>query len=129
MGEAWKKSEALAARRERQKVRERQAEERFTAQKRREFLSLIRNGGFTQRGNEKTRYLFQGLREWRQQNERKIDRSDKGKKEVSLGTQLGRRMADLVFLGDEIHGYNCRGSLRSGVRKETGGTPPAETSQ
>ena len=102
MGEAWKKSEALAARRERQEVRERQAEERFTAQKRREFLSLIRNGGFTQGGNEKTRYLFQGLREWRQQNERKIDRSDEGKKEVSLGTQLGRRMADLVFLGDEI---------------------------
>ena len=44
MGEAWKKSEALAARRERQKVRERLTEERFTAQKRQEFLSLIRNG-------------------------------------------------------------------------------------
>merc|ERR550539_860151 len=75
VGEAWKKSEALAARREMQEAREKLAEERFTAQKRREFLSLIRNG----------------LRDWRSQNAKKIDRSDEEKKE-SFGTQLGRRV-------------------------------------
>merc|ERR550532_1418803 len=69
--------EAVAGRRERQGARERMAEERFTAQKRQEFLSLIRNG----------------LRAWHQQNEKKIERSDEGKRqEVSLGTQLGRRV-------------------------------------
>ena len=45
-----------------------------------------------------SKYFMQGLRHWRKQNEKKIDRSDVGKKEVSLGTQLGRRMTDLVIL-------------------------------
>ena len=69
------------------------AEERFTAQKRQEFLSLIRNGGFTKNEENKRiyKYFFQGLRNWRRQNEKNIERSDEGKKEVSLGTQLGRR--------------------------------------
>merc|ERR1719220_501356 len=53
-----------------------QAEERFTSQKRQEFLALVRNG----------------LRAWRHQNARKrIERIDEGNNE-SLGTQLGRRV-------------------------------------
>ena len=44
LGEAWKKSEVLAERRKRKEEMQNEAEERFTAQKRAEFLSLVRNG-------------------------------------------------------------------------------------
>ena len=45
-----------------------------------------------------SKYFCRGLRDWRKQNERKNERSDDGKEEVSLGTQLGRRKFDLVIL-------------------------------
>ena len=48
------------------------------------------------RGNVKmAKYCFQGLRDWRRQNAKKIERSDEEKKE-SLGTQLGRSKSALV---------------------------------
>ena len=84
------------------------------------------------------KYCFQGLRHWRSQKLKKIDRSDEEKKE-SFGTQLGRSTYIDRYVSSAVlqccsvltvlTPYNCRGSLRSGVRQETGGTPPAETSQ
>ena len=44
LGEAWKKSELLAEKRKAEEERMKLAEERFTSQKRQEFLALVRNG-------------------------------------------------------------------------------------
>ena len=48
LGEAWKKSELLAEKRKAEEERMKLAEERFTYQKRQEFLALIRNGFYCQ---------------------------------------------------------------------------------
>ena len=44
LGEAWKKSEILAERRQKKEEMKKLSEEKFTAQKRAEFLALVRNG-------------------------------------------------------------------------------------
>ena len=84
----------LAERRKRKEEMQSEAEDRLTAQKRAEFLSLVRNGSnsFDPKSGFKMS-SFVGLRAWRQQHEREkiASRIDDVKTE-SLGTQLGRSM-------------------------------------
>ena len=119
LGEAWKKSEILAERRQKKEEMKKLSEEKFTAQKRAEFLALVRNGHHDKSKiriwNDISRPESLAASTWEPEN----IQSWRGQRESELGNQTWPAY-DLMCCEDVMIITDLRCPLCSRVRQEAG---------